>query len=122
MGQLPRERRIRTRKEIGALLGSDRVRGSELELFSRPAVGGRSRGTCITPKFGRTSVARNRLRRRLKALIAEVLFERGEARDWLVRIRPAAYERSYQELRAELVGLADRLERRPPQRSSESRE
>lgn len=112
MGQLPRERRIRTRKEIGAMLAADRVRGPALELFTRPAAEGRARGTCITPKFGHTSVARNRLRRRLKTVIGEVLFPRGEGRDWMIRARPPAYERSYAELRDEIADLAARLDRR----------
>lgn len=111
MGQLPRDRRIRTRKEIGALLGAERVRGSVMELFHRPAAGETSRATCITPKHGHTSVDRNRLRRRVKALMAELLLARGDARDWLVRTRPAAYERSFHELRDELAGLADRTDR-----------
>lgn len=111
MGQLPRERRIRTRKEIGALLGADRVRGPSLELFTCPAAEAEARGTCITPKFGHTSVDRNRLRRRLKSLIIEVLFSRGKSRDWLIRARPPAYERDYAQLRDELDGLAARLDR-----------
>lgn len=120
MGQLPRDRRIRTRKEIGALLGATRVRGSVLELFRRPAAGAKSRATCITPKHGHTSVDRNRLRRRVKALIAEILFVRGDAADWLVRTRPAAYDRSYPELGTELAELADRIDptHEEPQRES----
>lgn len=116
MGQLPRERRIRKRKEIAALLASDRVRDADLELFSRSAVEARSRGTCITPKYGHTSVERNRLRRRLKALIAEILFERGESRDWLVRARPSAYDRGYAELHDQLAHLVEQLDRRTPER------
>lgn len=116
MGQLPRERRIRTRNEIGQLLAGQRLRGSDLELFFRPAAGDRARGTCITAKFGHTSVERNLLRRRLKALIAEILFERGESRDWLVRARPPAYDRGYAELRDELAHLADRIDRPTPDR------
>lgn len=112
MGQLPRDRRIRTRNEIGALLGSERVRGSVLELFSRPAAGPKSRATCITPKHGHTSVERNRLRRRLKALAAELLIARGESRDWLIRTRPDAYDRSFRELSTELAGLAEEIDPR----------
>lgn len=116
MGQLPRERRIRTRKEIGALLGADRCRGTSLELFARAAAEDRARGTCITPKFGHTSVDRNRLRRRLKALIGEVLFARGDERDWLIRARPAAYDRDFAELGDEIQRLAERIERSNPAR------
>lgn len=112
MGQLPRERRITTRREIAALLGGVRARGPALELYRRPAAGPAARATCITPKHGRSGVERNRLRRRIKELMREILLPRGEAEDWLVRTRPAAYELSYAELRATLKALADEMEPR----------
>ncbi|HET6639301.1 MAG TPA: ribonuclease P protein component [Gemmatimonadota bacterium] len=112
MGQLPRERRITTRREIAALLRGARARGPALELYRRPAAGPIARATCITPKHGHTGVARNRLRRRIKELIREILLSRGEGEDWLVRTRPAAYDLSHAELRAMLQGLADQGEPR----------
>lgn len=112
MGQLPRERRITTRREIAALLGGVRARGPALELYRRPAAGPVARATCITPKHGRSGVERNRLRRRIKELMREILLPRGEGEDWLVRTRPAAYDLSYAELRATLKALADEMEPR----------
>lgn len=111
MGQLPRARRITTRREIAALLRGQRVRGPALELFWRPATGPRSRATCITPKHGRTGVKRNRLRRRLKELMRAILLSRGEERDWLVRARPPAYELGYGGLRAALAALVEQADR-----------
>jgi ribonuclease P protein component len=110
MGQLPRERRITTRREIAALLRGSRVRGPALELYRRPAAGPVARATCITPKHGRTGVERNRLRRRIKELMREILLSRGEERDWLVRTRPAAYDLSFADLEAALTALADESE------------
>jgi ribonuclease P protein component len=107
VGQLPRERRITTRREIAALLGGARARGPALELYRRPAAGRIARATCITPKHGRSGVERNRLRRRIKELMREILLSRGETEDWLVRTRPAAYDLSHAELRTMLQGLAD---------------
>jgi ribonuclease P protein component len=112
VGQLPRERRITTRREIAALLRGARARGPALELYRRPAAGAIARATCITPKHGRTGVERNRLRRRIKELMREILLPRGEAEDWLVRTRPPAYDLSHAELRAALAALADEGEPR----------
>ena len=42
----------------------------------------------------------------------EILLPRGEAEDWLVRTRPAAYDLSHAELRATLSALADETESR----------
>lgn len=110
MGQLPRKRRIRTRREIAALLRGSKARGPALELYRRPAAEEIGRATCITPKHGRTGVERNRLRRRIKELMREVLLARGEGNDWLVRTRPPAYELSFAELRSALSILADESE------------
>jgi ribonuclease P protein component len=110
MGQLPRERRITTRREITALLRGSRARGPALELYRGPAAKPLARATCITPKKGRTGVERNRLRRRIKELMREILLSRGDAHDWLVRTRPLAYERDFADLASDLRALADELE------------
>ena len=109
MGQLPRERRITTRREIAALLRASRARGPALELYRLPAAAGHARATCITPKHGRSGVERNRLRRRIKELMRALLLSRGEQHDWLVRTRPPAYDLSYGELASALEALVDEL-------------
>ncbi|MDQ3583248.1 MAG: ribonuclease P protein component [Pseudomonadota bacterium] len=110
MGQLPRDRRVTSRREIAGLLTGARVRAGELELYWRPAAEPRSRATCITPKFGHTAVERNRLRRRLKELMREILLTRPEGRDYLVRARPPAYGLDFRELAATLRSLVSRME------------
>lgn len=110
MGQLPRERRITTRREIAALLRASRVRGPALELYRRPAAEARARATCITPKHGRSGVERNRLRRRIKELMREILLGRGEDHDWLVRARPPAYDLSFADLASALRALVARID------------
>lgn len=105
---LPRDRRITTRREITRLLGGDRVRGQALELYWSPPAQLHSRATCITPKFGRTAVERNRLRRRLKELMRAILLGFPEPRDYLVRARPPAYDMSYAALGAALADLSAR--------------
>ncbi|CAN5860981.1 hypothetical protein BH20GEM1_BH20GEM1_18720 [soil metagenome] len=110
MGQLPRERRITTRREITALLRASRARGPALALYRAPATGPLARATCITPKHGHTGVERNRLRRRIKELMREVLLSKGETHDWLVRTRPPAYDLGFSALAADLRSLAAELE------------
>ncbi|MGH7572492.1 MAG: ribonuclease P protein component [Gemmatimonadota bacterium] len=108
MGAIPRERRIATRREIRRLLRGPHARGAQLELYWRPAAG-LARATCITPKFGHTSVERNRLRRRLTALLATELLSRPEPRDYLVRARRGAYELDFQGLARAVQALAEEM-------------
>lgn len=113
MGQLPRERRVTTHREIGRLLGGDRLRGRSLELRWLPAARPVTRATCITPRFGHSAVERNRLRRRLKSLIMDVLLSGAGSRDYLVRASPSAYDLDFDGLREELTDLAARLDTSP---------
>lgn len=110
MGQLPRDRRITRRKEIAALLAAKRARGPALDLYWRPSAEPVARAGCTTPKFGRTSVERNRLRRRLKEAIREVLLAGSSPFDYFVRARPAAYDLSFADLRNALRELAARVD------------
>ena len=107
MGQIPRGRRITTRREILSLMRGRRVRGRALALIWRPAAQDRPRGACITPKFGHTSVERNRLRRRLKELMRATVLTRPQERDYLVRARPTAYELDFEGLERALRELLD---------------
>ncbi|HET6340717.1 MAG TPA: ribonuclease P protein component [Gemmatimonadota bacterium] len=109
MGAIPRDRRVTTRGEILRLLRGPGVQGANLELHWRPAAEGVSRATCITPKYGHTSVERNRLRRRLTALLASELLSRPEPCDYLVRARSGAYDLDFQELSRALQALAKEM-------------
>lgn len=108
MGAIPRDRRITTRREIRRLLDGSSARGPELELYWRPAAGD-ARAACITPKHGHTSVERNRLRRRLMALLASELLSRPEPRDYLVRARRAAYGLDFRGLAGALDLLVEEM-------------
>lgn len=63
----------------------------------------------VVPRAGRTAVARNRMRRRLKELWRKELRHRLPPLDVVVRARPSAYSASYGELRAELLAWAGTL-------------
>jgi ribonuclease P protein component len=54
-------------------------------------------------------VQRNKLRRRLRELLRKVLLSRAVPLDYLVRIRPSAYERSFVELENQLRVLEGRI-------------
>jgi ribonuclease P protein component len=66
----------------------------------------------IVPKYGRTAVLRNRVKRRLREVVRLEVLPRleqcGACTDVLVRARPAAYAASDAMLRQELAGSAER--------------
>jgi ribonuclease P protein component len=61
------------------------------------------------PKYSRTSVARNRLKRRLREIVRTELLPYLPAGDLVVRARREAYEASFTELHEQLVHSRDRL-------------
>ena len=65
----------------------------------------------VVPRAGRTAVARNLLRRRLKDLWRKELSHRLPALDVVVRARPSAYGASYGQLQGELLAWAGALSR-----------
>lgn len=90
-----------------------------LEARSRPqgTQGGGARfGFTVSKKIG-SAVVRNRVRRRLRALVAAL--DPAQVRqgfDYVLIARPGAEERSYQELAADLNQALDRVHRpRAPQ-------
>jgi ribonuclease P protein component len=110
----PRASRIRLGSEIRTLLREGvRARSSHLDVFTAPAPREAPRFGTVVPRHGRSAVARNQLRRRLKEIgRREVLPGLGRREcnvDVLVRSRPGAYEARFADLRAELLGLTERL-------------
>jgi len=67
----------------------------------------------VVPKHRRTVVERNRLKRRLREAVRLELLPRlqdeGAAYDVLFRARPEAYKTSYEQLRQEVVQVAEEL-------------
>lgn len=52
----------------------------------------------IVPRYGRTAVARNRLKRRLRALSAQVGNTLTAGADTVIVVAPAAYDATYAQL------------------------
>lgn len=75
------------------------VRASE-SLFSHGRVG------VIVPKFGKTIVERNRLRRQLREIARLIVLPRVSGRDVLIKALPSAYRGEFNSLSAELGGIA----------------
>lgn len=61
------------------------------------------------PKYSRTSVERNRLKRRLREVVRTELLPHLPPADMVVRARREAYDASFDELRGQLVGSRERL-------------
>lgn len=61
------------------------------------------------PKYSRTSVARNRLKRRLREIVRTELLPHLTAGDLVVRARREAYDASFGELHEQLVRSRERL-------------
>jgi len=85
----------------------DRARGPFVEVFSLPSRAGRPRIAIIVPKYGHSSVERNRVRRRLLEIARtawmSVLFARGYELDLIFRATPPAYDASFKQLRESLT-------------------
>lgn len=75
------------------------VRASE-SLFSHGRIG------VVVPKFGKTIVQRNRLRRQLREIARTVVLPGLGKRDLLIKALPSAYASEFTSLRDELALLA----------------
>lgn len=80
------------------------VRASD-SLFSHGRIG------VIVPKFGKTIVERNRLRRQLREIARIVVLPAIQGRDVLIKALASAYRSEFSSLRAELASLAETLAR-----------
>jgi ribonuclease P protein component len=63
----------------------------------------------VVPRFSRTVVERNLLRRRLRELVRTLLLPTLPPQDVLLRANPAAYSQQYGALEREIRNLAPRL-------------
>ena len=100
----PRSARLHRGAEIRAgFEGGARRRCGSLELYHAPASRGSSRAGIVVPRYGRTIVQRNRLKRRLREIVrVDGLPRLGEyeaPQEIVVRARPQAYESAFADLR-----------------------
>lgn len=110
---LPRAARLRSDSEILRLLRTGkRRRVGCIDVYIGPVGGGRPRLGVIVPRYGRSAVERNRLRRRLKEIARRDWLAGARASgmefDVLVRARKEAYDQTFRELRALVLNAAER--------------
>ncbi|MGH7658684.1 MAG: ribonuclease P protein component [Gemmatimonadales bacterium] len=105
----PRAYRLANSADIRhCLLAGRRSKSGSLEMIWTDNTAGHPRMGLIVPRFQSTAVARNCLRRRLKEIWRRDLRERQPAWDLVIRARREAYGTSFQDLRADLAGWAEK--------------
>lgn len=111
----PRAARITVSGEIRALFRrGKRKRTRHLDVFISSSPVAHSRVGLVVPKHRHNVVERNLLKRRLREAVRLELLPRLEgsdssAYDVLFRARPEAYDASYEQLRQEVVQMAEEL-------------
>lgn len=103
---LPSAHRLAKSDEIRAVIREGRRASSPLATIHY--VAGTSRAAFVTPKTIGNAVVRNLVRRRSREILREHL-ESLTGFDLVVRLHPASAEASFDELRAALIGLLQRL-------------
>ena len=111
---LPRAARITNSGEIRELFRRGKRRKTRhLDAFVSPSPSAFPRWGVVVPKHKHDLVDRNRVKRRLReagrTVVLPVLRNSGVALDVLVRARPEAYQAPYDDLRQELLALAEEL-------------
>lgn len=107
--RLPKSARLRRSTEIRALLRSGtRAWCGTFDVFLRNSTDDRNpRLAIVVPKYGHAIVERNRLKRRVREILRTQWLpaerQRSQCRDLLVRAKPSAYKRSFEELVADLA-------------------
>jgi ribonuclease P protein component len=86
-----------------------RVRTEHLDLRVVASLLRHPRVGFIVPKYGRTSVERNRLKRRLRELVRREMLGRIPSLDVTIRARREAYDVPFDGLSAEITAARDRM-------------
>jgi len=85
------------------------VRAACLELRIAASSLSCARVGFIVPKHGQNSVARNRLKRRLREIVRVTMLPTLGLHDVVIRTLPAAYRQSWEALGEEVAALVRRL-------------
>ena len=87
------------------------MRLRHLDIAWRPNTKGHTRIGIVVPRFERTAVARNRLRRRMREILRRELLSSLPAVDLVIRAKRTAYAARFAVLRAELADASAHLSR-----------
>ena len=102
--RLTRERELERVKQTGR-----RLRTEHLEIRAADSLLSYCRAAVIVPKYSRTIVERNRLRRRLRELTRTVLIPTCSSIDLVIRALPAAYTADFRSLAREIDTISTKL-------------
>ena len=86
-----------------------RVRLRHLDIAWRPNTRGHTRIAIVVPRFDRTAVARNQLRRRVREILRRDLLSRLPSVDLVIRAKRGAYTAPFSVLRAELSEASEHV-------------
>lgn len=114
---------LKTRSEFLRIRGGGRWQGAAFVLETKPRdpqlspeIKGPRFGLTVTKSLG-SAVVRNRIKRRLKAAIAEIAPDCANAtNDYVVIARPAALEKPYDEIKKDLEQAFRRVHHPPDRR------
>ena len=88
-----------------------RIRTEHLELRAAASLLPYARVGFVVPKYKRTGVARNRLKRRLREIVRTRVLPMLPPGDLVIRPHPTAYDAPFERLVVELTGAAERARR-----------
>ncbi|MEO7997548.1 MAG: ribonuclease P protein component, partial [Gemmatimonadaceae bacterium] len=99
----PRKNRVTRGPEIEQVRKEGkRVRTASMEVRAVASLHASGRVGIIVPKYGHSSVDRNKVKRRLRELVRVETLRVLPTLDVVVRVAPRAYERKFDELREEV--------------------
>lgn len=108
--KFPRSHRLTTRAELQNVgQKGKRMRTEHLEVRALASPSSHPRVGIIVPRYRRSAVDRNRVKRRLREIVRRALLHRLPAVDVVIRARPGAYDASYEKLLSELSRLEQPL-------------
>jgi ribonuclease P protein component len=87
------------------------LRAASIEARAIASLHASGRVGFIVPRYRQSAVARNRLKRRLRELVRVELLPSLPTVDVVLRAAPHAYDRSFAELRQEVLQLRERIAR-----------
>ena len=88
-----------------------RIRTEHFELRALASLLPCARVGFVVPKYKRSGVARNQLKRRLREIVRTRVLPTLPPGDLVIRPTPAAYDVTFEQLVAEITGAAERVRR-----------
>ena len=108
--EYPRVRRITRSSEFGRISKQGkRVRALDLDVRLLASPLKYVRVGIVVPRHGQSAVQRNLLKRRLRELARTLLLPLQASGDVVIRCKPSAYRRTFEELKEELAGVRNAL-------------